>query len=188
MASDETRDLLDLDETAERELSDSAWIEYACSYLPASFDKTEEGLCLVSDELADFLEGVKQTIDQGGSVFERDWIAESNFEEEFLDALPDHITEHPINDKDYEETMVQTAPLIPRRVDTTGDQVVKPSHYMQYAIEPITFIMTNKLPFWMGNVVKYVLRSPFKGTEVQDLQKAIRYIEMRINEIEGRTL
>ena len=40
----------------------------------------------------------------------------------------------------------------------------------------------------MGNVIKYVMRAGTKDDtdEVQDLNKAIRYIEMRINQLEGR--
>ena len=38
---------------------------------------------------------------------------------------------------------------------TMEDQeIVKPSHYEQYQIEPVTFIMKNDLPIWMGNGIK----------------------------------
>ena len=78
----------------------------------------------------------------------------------------------------------------------TEDIVVKPSHYTQYVIEPITFIMTNKLPFHIGNIVKYAVRAGSKAypdqtteqSEITDLKKAIRYCEMRINQIEGNEL
>jgi len=78
----------------------------------------------------------------------------------------------------------------------TEDIVVKPKHYTQYAIEPITFIMTNKLPFHTGNIVKYAVRAGSKAypnqtaeqSEITDLKKAIRYCEMRINQIEGNEL
>lgn len=65
-----------------------------------------------------------------------------------------------------------------------ADAVVKPNHYARYKIEPINFIMRNDLPFWMGNVVKYVMRADAKDG-IQDLKKAIRYIEFRIRELEG---
>lgn len=63
--------------------------------------------------------------------------------------------------------------------------VVRPSHYTQYKIEPITFIMENDLPFWMGNVIKYVMRARSKNG-AEDLRKAIRYIEMELNRMEGK--
>lgn len=69
------------------------------------------------------------------------------------------------------------------------DKVTKPSHYERYPIEPVTFIMENNLDFATGNVVKYLLRAGGKqydglsklDSEVTDLRKAIRYIQMRIN-------
>lgn len=75
-----------------------------------------------------------------------------------------------------------------------GDKVVKPSHYERYKIEPITFIMENDISFAMGNALKYITRAGFKRydslsmeeSEIVDLKKAARYIEMRVNQIEGR--
>jgi len=73
--------------------------------------------------------------------------------------------------------------------------VVRPSHYERWAaIEPICFIMLNHVEFWRGNVVKYVMRAGGKKydgmdaneSEIQDLKKAMRYCQMRINQIEGK--
>ena len=64
------------------------------------------------------------------------------------------------------------------------DAVVKPSHYTKWKIEPINFIMRNNMPFWMGNVVKYCMRADDKNG-IEDLRKAIRYIEFRIRQLEG---
>jgi hypothetical protein len=61
--------------------------------------------------------------------------------------------------------------------NTSGDAVVLPSHYTQWPIEPITFIMTNEIPFAEGNVIKYIMRHPFKNGE-EDVRKAMRYCEM----------
>jgi hypothetical protein len=68
------------------------------------------------------------------------------------------------------------------------DQVVKPEHYERWEIEPVTFIMLNNMDFWRGNVIKYVARAGFKDSEIQDLEKAKRYIDMRINQLEGRQI
>tara|TARA_Y100000401_G_C8281571_1_gene203761 strand:+ start:38 stop:340 length:303 start_codon:yes stop_codon:yes gene_type:complete len=69
-----------------------------------------------------------------------------------------------------------------------SDVVKNPKHYEQYEVEPVSFIMKNELSFWMGNVIKYVMRAGTKEDtdEIQDLRKAIRYIEMRINQLEGK--
>ena len=75
------------------------------------------------------------------------------------------------------------------------DIINRPSHYSQFAIEPITFIMRNGLDFWKGNVIKYVCRAGAKlypamdevESEITDLRKVIRYAEMRINQLNGET-
>lgn len=74
------------------------------------------------------------------------------------------------------------------QAELQSDVVKNPKHYEQYEFEPVSFIMKNQLSFWMGNVIKYVMRAGTKDDtdEVQDLKKAIRYIEMRINQLEGR--
>tara|TARA_Y100000389_G_C17305904_1_gene435393 strand:+ start:217 stop:399 length:183 start_codon:yes stop_codon:yes gene_type:complete len=54
--------------------------------------------------------------------------------------------------------------------------------------------MQNAMPFWQGNVVKYVSRAGSKvydgqdatQSEITDLKKAIRYCEMRINQLNGK--
>ena len=65
---------------------------------------------------------------------------------------------------------------------------VDPTHYNQHTIEPITYIMANKLDFAEGNVVKYVSRWRKKGG-VGDLRKARQYLDFLIKqEEEGNPL
>ena len=52
-----------------------------------------------------------------------------------------------------------------------------PEHYARWAIEPITFIMRNNIPYAEGNVIKYIMRHDVKDG-VKDIDKAIRYLEM----------
>lgn len=59
------------------------------------------------------------------------------------------------------------------------DMVNYPPHY-QHGIEPIEFIESHNLNFNLGNVIKYVSRAPFKGTEAEDLKKAKWYLEREI--------
>lgn len=49
-----------------------------------------------------------------------------------------------------------------------------PTHYTQGKHEVIE--LTERLDFCLGNAVKYILRAPFKGREVQDLKKARWYL------------
>lgn len=46
--------------------------------------------------------------------------------------------------------------------------------------------MLNDMEFWRGNIIKYASRAGFKGKEIDDLHKIIRYAQFRINQIEGR--
>lgn len=60
------------------------------------------------------------------------------------------------------------------------DNVNKPNHYNVGDIEAIDFIDSWGLNFNLGNVIKYVVRSDYKGNKIEDLQKAIYYIEREI--------
>ena len=60
------------------------------------------------------------------------------------------------------------------------DIIKKPPHYNQGGIEPIDYIVANKLSYCEGNVVKYISRWRFKGG-VEDLKKAKQYIDFIID-------
>lgn len=66
------------------------------------------------------------------------------------------------------------------KVDDEIDMVNHPQHYSAHGIEPIEYIESHDLNFNLGNVIKYVSRAPFKGTELQDLKKAKWYLEREI--------
>lgn len=76
----------------------------------------------------------------------------------------------------------------------TSDGVVsRPAHYTRWEIEPVSFIMRNKMEFWRGNIIKYVCRAGYKiydgkdevESEITDLEKIRRYAEMRIRQLRG---
>jgi hypothetical protein len=66
------------------------------------------------------------------------------------------------------------------------DAVNHPSHYTDGKIEVIEYIEDKKLDFCLGNAVKYISRAgkKDKNKTVEDLRKAIWYLERRIKEIE----
>lgn len=66
------------------------------------------------------------------------------------------------------------------------DAVNRPAHYTDGKIEVIDYIEDKKLGFCLGNAVKYISRAGKKDPtkEVEDLKKAVWYIERRIKEIE----
>lgn len=52
------------------------------------------------------------------------------------------------------------------------------NHYKIHKPEPIDLILKYDLNFVEGNVVKYILRSPFKGDSQGDLKKALHYAKL----------
>ena len=52
-------------------------------------------------------------------------------------------------------------------------------HYKAFAIQPIEFIHANNIGYMEANVIKYVCRHRDKNG-LQDLRKAIHYLEMLI--------
>lgn len=66
------------------------------------------------------------------------------------------------------------------------DEIQKARHYNQGGIEVVDFIAAHNLDFFLGNVVKYVCRSPHKGEELKDLKKAKYYIEHKIKQLENK--
>lgn len=69
-----------------------------------------------------------------------------------------------------------------------NDSVNHPQHYTDGKIEVIEYIEDKKLDFCLGNAVKYISRAGKKDKNkfVEDLKKAIWYIERRITQ-EGNT-
>ncbi len=67
--------------------------------------------------------------------------------------------------------------------DGANDPVNHPSHYTSYPVEVIN--LTECMNFNRGNAVKYIARAGIKNpaTEVEDLQKAIWYLNRELNRI-----
>ena len=55
------------------------------------------------------------------------------------------------------------------------------THYSSLKIEPIQYILENKLGYCEGNIVKYVSRWRAKGG-IQDLRKVIQYAQFLIDQ------
>ena len=69
-----------------------------------------------------------------------------------------------------------------------NDAVNHPSHYTDGGIETIDFIEAKKLPYHLGNAVKYISRAGKKDQNktIEDLQKSVWYIERYIKVLEGK--
>ena len=69
------------------------------------------------------------------------------------------------------------------------DVVNHPSHYTDGKIEVIEFIEDKNLNYHRGNAIKYICRAGKKDPqkEIEDLQKAIWYINREIRNLKRRT-
>ena len=56
-----------------------------------------------------------------------------------------------------------------------------PKYYKRGSIDVWDFIRDQGLNFHLGNAIKYICRAGYKDSKIQDLQKAIHYLE---NELE----
>lgn len=68
-------------------------------------------------------------------------------------------------------------------VKEVKDNVNSPTHYTTGGIETIDFIEAKSLNYNLGNVVKYVSRSDYKGKKLEDLKKARWYLCREINNL-----
>jgi len=59
-----------------------------------------------------------------------------------------------------------------------------PSHYTRGSIEVWDFIRDQELNYHLGNAIKYICRAGYKDSKVEDLKKAIHYLE---NELQHTT-
>lgn len=72
--------------------------------------------------------------------------------------------------------------------------VAHPDHYTSGKIEVVDFIIDQKLNYCLGNALKYICRCGKKKSEgmtieekaIQDLKKAIQYLEFEIEHLEGK--
>lgn len=88
-------------------------------------------------------------------------------------TLPPHV------DSVGESRICHIHPVTGAVSDSVLNKQVSGNHYKQFAIQPVEFINANNLSYMQGNVIKYVVRYPFKNG-IADLEKAKHYIEMMI--------
>ena len=60
------------------------------------------------------------------------------------------------------------------------------SHYKDCSIQPIDYIMDNKLDWCEGNIVKYITRHNKKGEGRKDIEKVIHYAELLLEKKYGK--
>lgn len=61
--------------------------------------------------------------------------------------------------------------------------ISRPLHYTMGKIECRQVIEDWNLGFYLGNAIKYICRAPYKGSAIQDLRKAIQYLEFEVESL-----
>ena len=65
------------------------------------------------------------------------------------------------------------------------EMVDHPSHYNQ-GIETIEYIESWSMNFNTGNVIKYVTRAGYKNNQLEDMKKAMWYLQREIDRLENK--
>jgi hypothetical protein len=71
-----------------------------------------------------------------------------------------------------------------RIIDYAADAINSPQHYARWKMQPVEFAAVNNLPWWLANVLKYIMRYDAKDG-LKDLYQARSYLDMKIREVEG---
>ena len=90
-------------------------------------------------------------------------VSKKDFEDKYTKFLAWYLRKEKVEIRNAEETQKK-------------DIINHPEHYTKGGIEVREFIDSWRLDFNSGNVIKYVVRAPYKGTELQDLKKAQNYL------------
>lgn len=64
-------------------------------------------------------------------------------------------------------------------MDSSRDHQIGGGHYRISPLQPWDIIQSWGLNFWQGNIVKYVLRAPYKNGK-EDFEKARHYLDYLI--------
>jgi hypothetical protein len=67
-----------------------------------------------------------------------------------------------------------------------NDPVNHPNHYTSHPSGVEVIQITEHMNFCLGNAIKYILRADHKGNQIQDLKKAVWYINREIDRLENR--
>jgi hypothetical protein len=98
----------------------------------------------------------------------------SKYRDIFSDAFGYSLGPFPKDRPDYVETLDRD------EVTLNRDAVNHPPHYTSHPSGVETIEITKHMNFCLGNAIKYIMRCDLKGKPIEDLKKAIRYLECEI--------
>jgi len=61
--------------------------------------------------------------------------------------------------------------------------LARPSYYTRGTIEVWDFIRDQELNYFLGNVIKYICRAGYKDSKIDDLHKAMTYLEKELENV-----
>ena len=82
--------------------------------------------------------------------------------------------------------MEKSSSLKPHRAtESATDKQIGGSHYTGFKIQPIEFIVKNKLSFIQGCIIKYICRFENKNG-IEDLEKIKHYCDLQIQLLQNK--
>ena len=63
-----------------------------------------------------------------------------------------------------------------------------PDYYQRGSVDVWDFIRQQELNFHLGNAIKYICRAGYKDSKIQDLEKAIHYLENELTHEENLSI
>jgi hypothetical protein len=72
------------------------------------------------------------------------------------------------------------------RENITTDNVNHPAHYTSHPSGVEVIRITEHMGFCLGNAIKYIMRCDEKGAAIEDLKKAVWYLDREIAKREVR--
>ena len=72
-----------------------------------------------------------------------------------------------------------------RATEKATDKQIGGKHYQSYSIQPIEFIVANKLSFIQGCIIKYICRFENKNG-IEDLEKIKHYCDLQIQLLKNK--
>tara|TARA_R100000231_G_scaffold41281_5_gene36100 strand:- start:11909 stop:12157 length:249 start_codon:yes stop_codon:yes gene_type:complete len=74
------------------------------------------------------------------------------------------------------------------QIKKNSDMVNYPPHYRSHPSGVEVIEITEHLNFCLGNAVKYILRSDYKDSKLQDLKKAQWYVSREIRRLQDKPI
>lgn len=89
------------------------------------------------------------------------------------------------NEKVWTKKVIETSSDLNQSSVTINDPVNHPSHYTWHPSGVEVIQITEHMNFCLGNAIKYILRSDHKKDQIQDLEKAVWYINREIERLKS---